>query len=346
MDNWVSLRQLIVIVLLYSPTGISEAAVSVEFGDIKLENDELAAAKTFLEAVQEVRDDRYGNVHLAMVETDEVRTSKKKLRTVAEIEYWSRDNQYFRVDSKVKESNNPKRRPGSRTRWVLAPDRYVVLSADSNMAHLTIVGWGSFEEGWDSFAGNFFVQAASRYGGIIDGTELGKLFGLPPSESERHGANHRTLRNVELSQDGSNLGIEYLWNDEHNSTESSLIVDVTHGVVLEYEAQNFTDGQLTHSTTERKTYDWQRFECIPSQYRRTTKSYRDDAVDAVHTRDFQTMLVDWEPVPLGVFSLEGQGLTSLEQGPVWNRRLWTLLLGLLLVAIVFLVKWMRQRGSD
>lgn len=94
------------------------------------------------------------------------------------------------------------------------------------------------------------------------------------------------------------------------------------------------------SNTEEKEYDFGRFGCIPS---RQLQTYNKS--DGKTKYAYETQLVDWEPVPLGVFSLEGQGLMSVQPQWVWSRRIVTLLLGLFLIGLVFLVKWMHQRGT-
>jgi hypothetical protein len=126
--------------------------------------------------------------------------------------------------------------------------------------------------------------------------------------------------------------------------------DVEHGVVLYYKAKHWGDD-FSYHFEEEKQYDWENFGCIPKLYF-SQGAYSEEAglsgvraYSKSYTREITLQSVDWEPVPLGVFSLEGQGLTSVRVESVWSRRLWTLLLGLLLFGIVFLVKWMRQRGS-
>ncbi len=315
-----------------------------EAGNIELDERQMAAVRSFVDATKKVREQDYGNVHFVTIQTHEVHTSKKSSRTVEELNYWSRDNQYFRIDKKTIESSDFVKR-GAHSRIVVAPDGYIALASNSASTPLTIRSWGSFEEGWDALAGNFCVQAAARSSGI---GRADIMFGRLVIDELSHQtlkdiARQRTIRGITLSDDGFTLELKSTWASKPFHSETLLRCDVQKGVVLHYESKNFKNGDFTHLYVADKQYDFERFGSIPARQHEERRYEWDGGVVSY---DYKTQRVSWEPVPLGVFSLEAQGLRSVAPGSVWSRRLLTLLVGLVLVGIFVAVKRARNRAAE
>jgi hypothetical protein len=319
---------------------------------------ELAAANRFVDASKMVRKQKYGNVHFSVLETYKVTELNGKSLRVTEQEFWTRDNKYFRLDTEIIRSRNTSKPTGNRRRLIAAPDGYVELWALSDEAPMTITGWGDFSDGLEQIDDNFSFQAAARLDRFFfAGADavVNELFSLQRDDADyRDIPGEYELVDASLSPDGSVLDIDFRWSTvfggEPRNVEASMKCDVEHGVVLYYKAKHWGDD-FSYHFEEEKQYDWENFGCIPKLYF-SQGAYSEEAglsgvraYSKSYTREITLQSVDWEPVPLGVFSLEGQGLTSVRVESVWSRRLWTLLLGLLLFGIVFLVKWMRQRGS-
>lgn len=309
---------------------------------IPLDDRQRTAIKAFVSACQKVRDDVYGNVHFVLTETHIIKNAQGTARDVTEIEYWSRDNKYFRMDTKIVESSNSSK-VGMRYRMVLAPNGYISLGAESENAPLVIRNWGSFEEGWDLFGGNFFVQAAARSGGIAraDAT-LGKRLAAEIGDAALQVvAVDIEPSKIVLSPDGFRLEIESLWQSPPNTTQSTTVRDVAHGVAVHYESSNSTNGVFTFSSLSDKNYDFTRFGCIPSyQLEKVAK-----ASGNAHSHEYKTQSVSWDPVPLDVFSLEAQGIGSLKPESVWRRRACTMLAGLLLLVVYIVAKRIQARAT-
>lgn len=324
-----------------------------EPGDIRLDEQQRAAVTKFLEAAKKTWDEVYGNVHYEMVQTYEFRSTKFRRRVVTEIKYWSRDNKYFRLDTKTIQSNDPSEKVGKRRRIVVGPDGFVRLSAKSAGKPLAIVGWGATEEGLDNLLGDFSVLASVRCRGLKFAIiEIGESVGSEltreiPSFLMKKGV-ERKLTSVTLSDERSRCEIKWMqYFNEPLSCESIMLCDVEHGVVLRYDGRFTQNGILSSVLKENKEYEFERFRGVPSYYR-----YHLDATGPAEsdkysrTSEFRPRLVDWDPVPMGIFSLEAQGLLSVAPGSVWNRRMLTLLAGLVLLGIFVAVKRARNRATE
>ncbi len=315
-----------------------------EPADFKLDERDRAAVATFFEAYKKVRDDDYGNAHFVMAETFEVQDENGHTRTVTEINYWALDNRYFRVDMKTLESSDPKKRVGRRERMVLGPDGWISLIASSATAPLAIHNWGSIEEGQGRLGGYSFFQAAIRGFWLM---RADRFFSkLVPDELQnewlREVARQTQIADFHLSNDGSRMELKSNWKSQPLYSESTMLTDVENGVVLHQELKYFGDDVLSSSSTADKKYDFERWGCIPAHHFEK-RAYPDGTW---YSRQYETQLVDWKPVPLGIFSLEAQGLRSVAPGSVWSRRLLTLLVGLVLVGIYVAFKRARDRASE
>ncbi len=304
---------------------------------------EVSAAKKFVDSCRQIREEKYGNVHFVMRERFESRR-KTHLHYVTEIRFWARDNQYFRVDTIITESNHPQHKVGTRRRMVFTPEGSVSLRADSEPEPLTIREWdGDPQNNLANVLAFRWFRAAGRSGGIETDSCVSGLAHL-----ELHdGGVKEYLKNCELidltlTNDGSRLNISWLEKGNPYSREFSIVCDVDYGVVLHTDTKAIDqDKSIKASNTETKEYDFDRFGCIPSSYLQTYNK-----IDGKTKYLYEIRFVDWAPVPLGVFSLEAQGLTSLQPQSVWGRRIWTLVIGALLFGIVYLVKRARSHASE
>jgi hypothetical protein len=333
-------------------SSITRPILGDEPGNIELSEEQRAVVVRFLEAAKKVWEDDYGNVHYDMFETLEYRGTKGKQRIVREIKYWSRDNRYFRLDAKTIESNSQGELVGSRRRVVVRPDGFVGLSARSAKSPLVVVEWGTAEQGLDWLLGNSSVLASLRshglrfaiieIGGFVSSEQLLEV----PSSLMVKGI-ERKLTGVTLLDSGSRFEVKWMRYDGPLSGELTMLCDVEHGVVQNCEGRNMRNGIISSDFKEIKEYEFNRFRGIPSFYR----NLYDEAVSAEsdhysRTTEIRPRLVDWNPVPMGIFSLEAQGLRSVAPGSVWSRRLLTLLVGLVLLGIFVAIKRARDRATE
>jgi len=331
----------------------AHAVSADEPGDVKLDEQRRAAVTKFLEAAKKVWNDDYGNVHYEMVQTREYPNRKGEKRRVAtEINYWSRDNRYFRLDTKTIESNATSPVVGERRRIVVGPDGFVELSARSAGRPLVITEWGTTEQGIDWLLGNFSVLASVRSHSLRFAIiEIGELVGSElidevPSFLVKKGI-ERKLIGVTLLDGGSRFEVKWTRNDGPVTGELTMLCDVEHGVVLHCEGRYLRDGIVSSIFEESKEYEFEKFRRIPSYYRsHLDESGSSEAVKYWKTIEFRPRLVDWKPVSMGIFSLEAQGVRSVAPGSVWGRRLLTLLVGLVLLGVYVAVKQVRSRGTE
>jgi hypothetical protein len=267
------LTRLVVVCYLVAVT--ARLAHADEPGDFKLDERQGAAVEAFFDAYQKVRDDDYGNVHFVMTETHEEQAEKQRTRAVTEIRYWARDNRYFRVDSKVTESSDPKRKVGRRERMVLGPDGWISLFAESTRTPLAIHSWGSFEEGKERLGGYSFFQAAARGYSIHEA--IRHFWKLIPAELQdkliedkqylQGVARQTKIVDLHISEDRSRIELKSTWHSDPASSESTMLTDVKKGVVLHHESKLFNERILESSSTSDKEYDFGRFKSIPAHHR-------------------------------------------------------------------------------
>lgn len=327
---------------------VLQSSASDTTGRVKLNEKQIAELTDFLQVAEEVRKDDYGNVHYVMEQIWLYQDKEVKRSIVSEIKYWSRNNKYFRLDTRIIESIDPLE-VGNRTRLVISPDGFVSLKAKDGRPFV-INEWGNSEQGLDWLFGNYSILASVRFqglalaevaiGGFVD-WNLSRDIPTFLVETDIE----RILSSVTDKVDGQTLVIKWLQEDGVISYESSMSCDVKHGVVLSYEGQSFRNGILGTTYQEKKDYEFEEFRGIPSYYHYRAMAASPSGVGKYsRTINFKTKLVDWTPVPLGIFSLEAQGLTSLQPQSVWSRRMWILLAGAFLFGVVYLIKRAKYRA--
>lgn len=348
MQNNSSITQSFFSLIYFSSISSAIIAAGSDSHAISLDERQRAAANTFVNACKRVREEQYGNVHFVALETYVYKGADGTTRTVEEQKVWSRDNQYFRVDMKLVEARNSKRGQGRRRRLIAAPDGYISLGANSARDHLTIRDWGSQSEGLESIDDLFVFQAAARLDPFFfAGADavVNELFALRRNDKDyRDIPGEYELVDASLSADGSVLDIVFWWNTVFDGAprdvEASMKCDVNLGTVLSYAAKH-SGKDFVYSFEEEKEYDFARFGSIPALYRCQGVT----PGGAPYTREIKLQSVDWSPVSLGIFSLEAQGVTTLQPQSVWQRRIWIILCSLALFGIVYIVKRARYRAA-
>jgi hypothetical protein len=326
----------------------------------------LSAAESFVEVASNLREHDYANLHFVNVEQTTTRAEAgKPHRVVTRYECWSRENQYFRVDSKVLESTNPRVQVGERIRLVVQPKGYVHLRARADGEPYTIRNWGDTQTGLSRIFGNRYLCAATRFRTILDADVIVNGFLGEPLDLQRDiGAFSREVAkeaawlSATLSNENSLIALKYrhgydissndarFSHSDPNSnkvlTDAVLVCDVKRGVVLRYEGKNYDgNGELSFTVGERKEYDFERFGPYPSQIvENVTMIKHPSSV----SRQTELQLVEWNTVtPLGVFSLEAQGFKSVDHEEVWGRRLLIALIGAGLFFVTVAIK--RRRNA-
>lgn len=313
----------------------------ISYGNNNFDEKAVAAVQSVLKLQNSINDDEYGNVHFELIETEQ--TTSRKIRTVTEIKYWARGNQYFRLDTKIKESNDPKKSIGARNRLILGPEGFIAMVANTAQAPFTIHRWGSYEEGLARLSGYSFFRAATRSFSVLDASSI--LRSVVTNDLGPHSSNeienHREIKSITISEDEKYLTIQSTWSSTSNVANSNITFEITHGAVTNYRGQIFKEDLPVNLTTAQKKYDYVTFRSIPSHH--FEKLERADG--SGYSRILETKHVDWVPVPLGIFSLEAQGLASLQPQSVWTRRILILFAGIIMFFVVYLIKRAKYRAS-
>jgi hypothetical protein len=327
-------------------------------------------AESFINNARRVRIDKYGNVHFVVIESVETRPADKKVtKLITEVTFWSREDRYFRVDSRVLESVNRKERQGSRRRLIVRPEGYVAMFSDAAEKPLAIGKWGNADEGLMlMFAHGNFIQRAARVGRlpsdvlieelISEDSYLPELYKRPiPAnavETEQSATltspwtshTSETLTQATTNDDGH---LEVEWTSEllvepHWISNSSLVCDPKNGVTLTYESDLTTANKRTMLVEASLEYDIDRYGCIPALEVEKTTNSAGTPDDHVSTVERRIQEVDWSPVPMGIFSLEAQGFVPPNQTSIWLRRFLTIVVGLVLIGFYVVMRQLRRRN--
>ncbi len=364
-----------IIVLL---VGLSLTNKSIDFSvaqgrpEVELPSDVATAVRKFIDNARSTRIDNYGNVHLTMIETTEMKWLKKPATlAVNRIEFFSCDDKFFRVDSTVLETKALEKRPdAARTRFILCPEGFILLGAGTEKDAFALIDWGTVDEGIVLLFNQEWMQRSARAGRlpadlIVDElvsneSSLPDLYNKMVLDSRIRSRESLTaglqwtshsqenLKKIEFSPDGKM--VQFAWDsesvpDKSWSSTSSMSCLFNRGVVTFYECE-FVDRELGRMTQKDSLdFDFERFGVIPKTFvqRITNTNTEEDSYTSQITWEIKE--VDFSRVPLGVFSFEAQGITSLEPESVWSRRLSILLVAIALFLIVGLVKWARHRAT-
>lgn len=264
--------------------------------------------------------DLFSNVQMTWL--DEETTSNSK--TVRRFEFWSREGEYFRIDSEVLESTNDKKAPvGKKSRLIVRPDRYVSLFAPAGRS-FAVVGIGSQEEGKDDLYSNFVFNSSIRgyYGYVTDAFKACE--GSQPAYRLITAQNTSNMMKARMDADGKDTK-HYVYEYE---------VNLDRGVCTAWNEEGTSGGQKSSENSVIKQYDK---DAIPVhilvQSRNSMGTFRQEIN--------RTNFID-EPAPIGVFSLEGYGITASSSISKWVRRLIILGVGISLVGIYAAYKYRRR----
>lgn len=291
----------------------------------------------FLKGALKTWNDVYGNVHYEAVQTDKYSTTGKSTGAVTELKYWSRDNKYFRLETSLIRSNSTGSIAGERRRVVVTPDGFVGLSAASAKSPLAIVEWGTTEDGLDWLLGDYSVLAALRSQRLrLSIIEIGELVGSDvigdiPSFLVDRGV-QRELTGLKLLDGGATLEVKWMRKDGPQMCNSTMLCDVNNGVVISCEGHYSLDSRVISRFAEIREYDFEKYGTVPARCEsRYSEDGANDGEKYTRTNVVELRSIDREPVPMGVFSLEAQGLRSIAAESVWNRRILILFTGIALL---------------
>jgi hypothetical protein len=318
----------------------SSIALAAEAPRAVFNSEEKAAAESFVAAASDIRRNKYGNVHFKITGSRSAQTAKGTMQTDTEYEYWAREGKYFRLDSRVTKSADRKLN-GMRRRIVVTPDTSIRMQSSSPNGALTVRDWTAAEDGVGFIRGNYFVDAAVRAGPISYADEIVKT--LTSREPTMNNGNLQ-LNGVAFSTADSRLKISWTWTDGQHSSVSDLTCDPSKGIVFDSKSISYENGKEVVSRKSTRDYKLDAFDCIPSlQQVETAFSSNSTAAQSSNIREtFRTTAVDWQPVPLGIFSLEAQGVHIATSSGIWLRRLVIFCIGVGLFALALFIKRRRQ----
>ena len=261
--------------------------------------------------------DLFSNVQMTWL--DEQTTSNSK--TVRRYEFWSREGEYFRMDSEVLEStNDQKATVGKKSRLVVRPDRYVNLFSAAGRS-FAIVGLGSQEEGKEDLYSNFVFDSSIR-GYYAYFTNVFKEYdGSQPAYRLITAQNTSDMMKARMDADGDDTK-HYVYEYE---------INLDRGVCTAWNEEETIAGQKSSECSIIKRYDK---DAIPVHI--LVKSR--DSMGTFRQEINRTSFID-EPAPIGVFSLEGYGITTSSSISKWVRRLIILGVGISLVGIYAAYKY-------
>lgn len=265
----------------------------------------------------------YGNARFTWNEievTDGIKNERK-------IEFWSRDDRYYRVDvTQVNDDGSL----GDISRTIVRPEGTVRLKAKSRDDDGTIYDFGPQSEGMDAIKGNVYYCQANKKGHVL-----------------------------------VNLLLENWLNNETEINDLSIINADQSGPIIAY-SREFQGGlgqyTITLSPMDYRvlasTYSYQRAsdsysanQDSKTEYGDTDKdiplTYSDVATDSSGGRDtLVCTLRDYEltPAPMDVFQVSDFAFPgSVSPTQIWGRR--AIVLVLAVVCLVIYVRFNRSRTS-
>ncbi|GIX00667.1 MAG: hypothetical protein KatS3mg111_3999 [Pirellulaceae bacterium] len=274
----------------------------------------------------EIRRDIYGNIFLHVTETKtHAEDGKPVRRQVTDVRFWSRDAQYYRIDRRVVESS-ARELKGSRTRLIVRPEGYVYLVCEPGTDQFAITEFGSWETGVERVTSELFFAASTTTEEIAQ-AEI--VFGALASELEIYPIFQKVLpsyriRRVRELQDGL-FDVESVFLQGALRGVFSVKYDLDHGVVLAYERRDAGGDAPRRESHVTYEYRFDQYGPIPV----VKKIVRSSAGGGIASTDLLELEeLNMEPAPLGIFSLDAQGIPKQF---VWTRRLILLVIGLALL---------------
>lgn len=272
-------------------------------------------------SLESTRNQQYGSVHYIVQRT---LTHGDEQPTCETIEYWSRDNRYFRVDRRKHPGKNFTA-IDSQEILIVRPEGYAMLHAQGDSLQPTVHTIGTAAEGMNLLLALPTVHGSTRAYSIIQPEML-----LQPVGDN---GGHRKLINYSI--EGRTLRWSTNFSMENRSTDASIVCDIDAGVCLSYEAEMRQNGQPTIHVSAAREYNNQEWRPIPDLETITiTHPEKRPQIDSRITKS-----VDWTPVDISVFLPPGPQPSGQWDRP-WARRL---LLGL--VGTCLVIAWLYVRKT-
>jgi hypothetical protein len=268
-----------------------------------------AEVERLVESLEHSRTDAYGGVHYQIMQNFRNSNDETSLN---QISFWSKNNQFFRIDIDHYASDDSKN-VQSRERLIVRPEGFASLRAEGDSDQFAVVTFGNVVEGMDRLLGMPTVHAGTRAFSILTPEDLLK-------DKYEDGA----VRSL-ISNHFENGLLRWDSNYVSGSTKITCQVtcDVGKGVCTQYSAQTFKNQEVASDVSVNRTFQFGTHRSIP--IRETIEVSRPGQATEIDRRD--TILVDWTPVDLKVFELSG--LTNrAANGSPWARRLTVLLVGI------------------
>jgi len=270
-------------------------------------------------AVHRERESTFDNMHAVWTQAAGMLDEQPM---VWRFEYWSREGRFFRYERRyVSGPLPPDRDPPAVLRAIVRPDGYVDLKATEDDELGTITELGPPEEGVERLKhAGWFCQANNLEGRVIHEALSGWLSG--DDEYKR----------VSVRKQDETVVVELDWESRGDNVSE----------VCELSADDFRILQSTfHVVSEDGRSSTKLF----------TREYGDQQTDVpvahgvTAEMDFYRFTLDecqFAPAAMEVFY--PQGLPAREGGRVWIRRLVTLVVGLILIAVYF--RYRRTTRAD
>lgn len=269
--------------------------------------------REWLSPKHEEYETRFGNIQVEYRRTD---LDNGRATTVTHLRFWSRDNEYFRLDTKILEAEDPEK-VDFETRLIVRPEGYVKLAKSPGTSTLAVVAYGATADGLSVLQGNRFFSAGTRAYIIVP-----MLHYITRMQNADSG-----FQSTEQSRDDNVIMWRGLWSDGAAASQIEIACDAHSGLCLRYSSDATKDGRPSHRTSAEKEYDAESI--VPVLH----VSSKEEADGSSWGQRFERLSVVEEPAPLGLFSLESQGVAGAATAGTWTRRLIILLVGLLLMGI-------------
>jgi hypothetical protein len=265
----------------------------------------------------------FGNLHVKIVHQFDAGKEKH----TKDIKLWSREGKYFRVDSTVTKSTNPIL-VNSRERIIVRPEGFVRMASPNQVKPLAIVNFGSNQDGLDRIQGEYFFEAAIRVMSVMSPVEYFK------DSVSKQAADPREY-SLSTKIDGDIVFVELGWSKDKNYSNHQAAFDRATGYCKSSSSTIGNANQPQVKYLVKK--DYEKGIVIPTRHVEIRS--QSGSPDVQHS--FQRVSFEDGPAPLGVFSLDAQGVS---QGNVWVRRLLILSAALVLLGIYFAYRRVQNRA--
>ncbi|WP_146393055.1 hypothetical protein [Allorhodopirellula solitaria] len=272
--------------------------------------------------VQSAREEVYGNGHFIWRQREVIDgEAQEKL-----IEYWARDNRYFRIDTQSLSNGEAS---GEIRRIIVRPEGFVKINARKVDDPGAIYDIGHPDEGVAKVKGQYFVSMANRIGTVQVQTYIRQWINKQPG-----------LRNLKFNRDDAGHVIgSFSRRIDDGTKQYNVVMTAEDYRVQSWEMQfQAEDGQTTGTNQASITYGENQDE-FPTKTVDTVVSNTD------YSSEFECRLLEHqlEPAPLEVFSM---GELGMPRSNPWFRRLVLLGSGIFLLFLYFGSKWLKRRRAE